>query len=96
MPPLLFWFIVLMVLGWFWRRSQRRGTGTHASDAARRGPGQQSHAGGGRLALPEPMLRCAECGAYAPASESVKSGAQVFCSHDHARRYAARVGEPHA
>jgi uncharacterized protein len=41
-------------------------------------------------ALPEPMVRCAECGVHAPRSESVAMGSQSFCSQEHARAYAAR------
>ncbi|QGZ62366.1 PP0621 family protein [Paraburkholderia acidisoli] len=48
----------------------------------------------GQAALPEPMVRCAECGVHAPRSESVNVGARSFCSAEHARRYDARnVGQ---
>ncbi|MDE1143488.1 MAG: PP0621 family protein [Paraburkholderia tropica] len=46
--------------------------------------------GNGQGALPEPMVRCAECGVHAPRSESVNVGAQSFCSAEHARVYDAR------
>jgi uncharacterized protein len=45
----------------------------------------------GQGALPEPMVRCAQCGVHAPRSESVIAGSQSFCSHEHARAYAART-----
>jgi uncharacterized protein len=45
----------------------------------------------GKSALPEPMVRCAECGVHAPRSESVSVGAQTFCCAEHARVYDART-----
>ncbi|WP_027817967.1 PP0621 family protein [Paraburkholderia bannensis] len=47
-------------------------------------------AGSNGSALPEPMVRCAECGVHAPRSESVSVGAQSFCSAAHERAYDAR------
>jgi uncharacterized protein len=37
------------------------------------------------------MVRCAECGVHAPRSESTTMGSHSFCSHEHARAYAART-----
>ncbi|WP_322049076.1 PP0621 family protein [Paraburkholderia sp. J67] len=54
---------------------------------ANRANGAGTNAAG---ALPEPMVRCAECGVHAPRSESVSAGTQVFCSAEHARAYDAR------
>ncbi|WP_028228688.1 PP0621 family protein [Paraburkholderia ferrariae] len=65
-----------------WRASS--GTGSAA------GADAGAAAGNAQGALPEPMVRCAECGVHAPKSESVAMGSQSFCSHEHARAYAAR------
>ena len=36
-----------------------------------------------REKLDEPMLRCAHCGVYFPASEAVRRGAKTYCSAEH-------------
>lgn len=69
-----------------WRASN----GSGASRAAG-GASGTSGAASAQGTLPEPMVRCAECGIYAPRSESVTMGSQSFCSHEHARVYAART-----
>ncbi|CAD6556839.1 PP0621 family protein [Paraburkholderia sabiae] len=80
-------------------RTTRTGTGDAAGANARPGARANSHASGqangsanGKSAprLAEPMIRCAECGVHAPQSDSVLVAGQTFCSHDHAKRYAAR------
>jgi uncharacterized protein len=40
--------------------------------------------------LPEPMIRCVECGVHAPASDSVVVAGEPFCCPAHAQRHAAR------
>jgi len=62
--------------------------GPRAGTSARSGQGAADR--GQQGALPEPMVRCAECGVHAPRSESVTMGSQSFCSHEHARAYAVR------
>jgi uncharacterized protein len=57
-----------------------------------RGPNGAARASANRQ-LPEPMIRCVECGVHAPKSDSVTLGGQVFCGHEHAQRYAARVAQ---
>ncbi|QYD69542.1 deaminase [Paraburkholderia edwinii] len=60
------------------------------------GAGQSSSnraAGAARHQLPEPMIRCVECGVHAPKSDSVTVGSQTFCGHEHAQRYATRVAQ---
>ncbi|RQS70788.1 deaminase [Burkholderia sp. Bp8963] len=46
---------------------------------------------GGAQSLPEPMVRCAECGVHAPKGEAVVAGGKYFCSTEHAQRHAART-----
>ncbi|HHT9040636.1 TPA: PP0621 family protein, partial [Burkholderia cenocepacia] len=41
--------------------------------------------------LPEPMVRCAECGVHAPKGDAVAASGEYFCSVEHAQRHAARV-----
>jgi len=85
------------------RTSARTGAGGDAGAHARSGTRAHGHANGaanggangaasGKSAgqLPEPMIRCVECGVHAPKSDSVLVAGQTFCSHDHAKRYAAR------
>ncbi|MPW15950.1 deaminase [Paraburkholderia sp. CNPSo 3157] len=72
-------------------RTARTGAGGHAGADAHAGARSHGHASGkaaGQLA--EPMIRCVECGVHAPKSDSVMVEGQTFCSHDHAKRYAAR------
>jgi uncharacterized protein len=68
---------------------QQSGASARSGQGASRAP----NGAAGRVAqgaLPEPMVRCAECGVHAPQSDSVAMGSQSFCSHEHARAYAAR------
>ncbi|CAM2175140.1 Deaminase [Paraburkholderia sacchari] len=62
------------------------GAGNTAGNRAANGAGKNA----GNGALPEPMVRCAECGVHAPRSESVSVGAHTFCCAEHARAYDAR------
>jgi uncharacterized protein len=39
--------------------------------------------------LPDPLVRCAECGVHTPRSESIVSANRRFCCAEHARRFAA-------
>jgi uncharacterized protein len=71
-------------------QSQRSAQG--AWRASNNGAGAASRPDG-QGALPEPMVRCAECGVHAPRSESVTVGAQSFCCQEHARAWAARPAD---
>ncbi|CAM2152404.1 PP0621 family protein [Paraburkholderia tropica] len=99
----IFLLILLFVVGqWFVKALRRAQTQSPQSrtgaDPRQAGPfGAQgsngaagARRGNGQGALPEPMVRCAECGVHAPRSESVNVGAQSFCSAEHARVYDAR------
>ncbi|WP_395070809.1 PP0621 family protein [Paraburkholderia silvatlantica] len=91
--------VLLFVVGqWFVKALRRAQTQTRAGaqpgQAAQPGQGAARSANGGasgKAALPEPMVRCAECGVHAPRSESVNVGARSFCSSEHARAYDART-----
>jgi uncharacterized protein len=60
-------------------------SGNHAAGAA--------NGAAARHQLPEPMIRCVECGVHAPKSDSVTVGGEAFCGHEHAQRFAARVAQ---
>ena len=99
----IFLLVLLIVVGqWFvktLRRAQsrsgsqgqnpQRGRGAQGTWRASNGAGAASRPNGPG-ALPEPMVRCAECGVHAPRSESVNMGPQSFCCDEHARAWAAR------
>ncbi|HTH62998.1 MAG TPA: PP0621 family protein [Paraburkholderia sp.] len=98
----IFLLILLFVVGqWFvkaLRRAQthtRPGSQQQASRRAANGGAAGASRGGraraGTASLPEPMVRCAECGVHAPRSESVSAIGQSFCCDQHARQYAARA-----
>ncbi|CAB3763584.1 PP0621 family protein [Paraburkholderia humisilvae] len=70
-------------------QSSSNRAGNRAAGGAQR-PNGAARAGANRQ-LPEPMIRCVECGVHAPKSDSVMLGGQPFCSSEHARRYAARA-----
>jgi uncharacterized protein len=72
-------------------RSGQGGQSSQSGQGAWRTPNSAANGSQRQGALPEPMVRCAECGVHAPRSESVTTGAQSFCSHEHARKYAARA-----
>jgi uncharacterized protein len=100
----IFLLILLFIVGQWLVKALRRSDASRAarsgaSGQAGAGPDANAHArpGSGRgpnrkapAQLAEPMIRCAECGVHAPASESVLVEGQPFCSHDHAKRHAAR------
>ncbi|MCP3727169.1 deaminase [Paraburkholderia sp. CNPSo 3272] len=93
--------VLLFVVGqWFVKALRRAQTQTRAGaqpeQGAQPGQGAARNAKGGasassKAALPEPMVRCAECGVHAPRSESVNVGARSFCSSEHARVWDART-----
>ncbi|MEM5313949.1 PP0621 family protein [Paraburkholderia sp. JHI869] len=97
----IFLLVLLFVVGqWFVKALRRAQTqsrpGAQPGQAAQPGQGAAGSANGGasasgKAALPEPMVRCAECGVHAPRSESVNVGSRSFCSSEHARAYDART-----
>ena len=103
MRQIFFLFLLFVVGQWFVKALRRVQTHTHtrpgAQQQASRRAADGSAATGSRAgasarpaaALPEPMVRCAECGVHAPRSESVLGARQSFCCDEHARQYAARA-----
>lgn len=96
----IFLLILLFVVGqWLVKALRRRDAqasqrgGADTARGADNGRGAQRagpRAAGGAPQLPEPMIRCAECGVHAPRSDSVVAAGQPFCSAAHAQRHSAR------
>jgi uncharacterized protein len=100
----IFFLILLFVVGqWLVKALRRAQPQSRPGQQDGRQSGQQNGQGmwrtpngagagneGSRGALPELMVRCAECGVHTPQSDSVAMGSQSFCSHEHARAYATR------
>ncbi|AOJ30474.1 PP0621 family protein [Burkholderia metallica] len=96
--------ILLLILLFFagsWIARKLRQAQEHAQARTGRGPGDDGMPGagsagaarpnGGTRSLPEPMVRCAECGVHAPKGDAVAAGGDYFCSAEHAQRHAART-----
>jgi uncharacterized protein len=101
----IFLLILLFIVGNWLVKALRRHEANNAQrtgGAARPGGGPANgHANGhpnGRPQgaaqpapqLPEPMIRCVECGVHLPKSESVIVAGQQFCCSAHAQRHNAR------
>ncbi|ELW9449732.1 deaminase [Burkholderia cenocepacia] len=67
-----------------------RGAGYDGAPGAGAGAGAARPNGDAR-SLPEPMVRCAECGVHAPKGDAIAASGEYFCSAEHAQRHAARV-----
>jgi uncharacterized protein len=95
----IFLLVLLFVVGqWFVKALRRAQTHTRPGadpQASRRAANGAAADGGPRrrqpASLPEPMVRCGECGVHAPRNESVAAAGQSFCCDEHARQYAART-----
>ncbi|KVN42573.1 deaminase [Burkholderia pyrrocinia] len=95
--------ILLLILLFFatsWvARKLRQAQARSGRDAGPGGaaPGHGGGAGatraGGAQSLPEPMVRCAECGVHAPKGDAVVASGEYFCSAEHAQRHAARASD---
>ena len=94
----IFLLILLFVVGqWLVKalrradahNSQRTGAGGGAAGGRAAGNGAQGRASKAPQ-LPEPMIRCVECGVHAPASDSVVVAGEPFCCTAHAQRHATR------
>ncbi|CAB3761462.1 pyrimidine deaminase [Burkholderia sp. MSh2] len=93
--------ILLLILLFFagsWLARKLRQAQEQAQARTGRGAGYDGASGAGGAArpngdarsLPEPMVRCAECGVHAPKGDAIAAGDEYFCSAEHARRHAAR------
>ncbi|OXI72294.1 deaminase [Burkholderia cenocepacia] len=83
--------ILLLILLFFagsWLARKLRHAQEQAQARAGRGAARPN---GDARSLPEPMVRCAECGVHAPKGDAVAASGEYFCSAEHAQRHAARV-----
>ncbi|KVD45489.1 deaminase [Burkholderia sp. MSMB1078WGS] len=90
--------LILLVFAGSWLARKLRHAQEQAQARAGRGAGYDGAPGAGAArpngdarSLPEPMVRCAECGVHAPKGDAVAASGEYFCSAEHARRHAARV-----
>ncbi|RQR39416.1 deaminase [Burkholderia sp. Bp9143] len=95
--------ILLLILLFFagsWLTRKLRQAQEHAQARTGRGGGYDGASGRGTgtarpnddaRSLPEPMVRCAECGVHAPKGDAVAVGGEYFCSTEHAQRHGARA-----
>jgi uncharacterized protein len=67
---------LILVILWFFRRSENRRSRTKGTPAARR---------------PERMVKCARCGIHLPESESIQDGASHYCCAEHRNTTPDRV-----
>ncbi|WP_175784705.1 PP0621 family protein [Burkholderia ambifaria] len=98
MRQILLLILLLFAGSWLARKLRQAQEQAHArtgrgdgADAPGHGGAGAAHANGGTHSLPEPMVRCAECGVHAPKGDAVAAGGEYFCSTDHARRHGARA-----
>ncbi|CAG9252586.1 Pyrimidine deaminase [Burkholderia diffusa] len=94
--------ILLLILLFFagsWLTRKLRQAQEHAQARNGRGGGFDGAPGnagtarpnGDARSLPEPMVRCAECGVHTPKGDAVAAGGEYFCSTEHAQRHGAHA-----
>jgi uncharacterized protein len=92
MRQLILLIFVFFASQWLFKKLRRaQASGPQAGNgagAARASRGRA--ASGGAPQLPDPLVRCAECGVHTPSSEAIVAAGHRFCSADHARRHASR------
>ncbi|MDR5751686.1 MULTISPECIES: PP0621 family protein [unclassified Caballeronia] len=99
MRQILLLIFVFFASQWLFRklrranaRAQTATQGTRADTGGASGASARSGNGAsGAPQLPDPLVRCAECGVHTPRSETLVVAGQRFCCSDHAHRHAARA-----
>ena len=92
MRQLLLLIFVFFASQWLFKKLKRAQatagaqTGPQGAGAARASHGPS--ASGSAPQLPDPLVRCAECGVHTPSSEAIVAAGYRFCCSDHAQRYA--------
>jgi uncharacterized protein len=92
MRQLLLLIFVFFASQWLFKKLKRAQatagaqTGPRGAGAARASHGPS--ASGSAPQLPDPLVRCAECGVHTPSSEAIVAAGHRFCCSDHAQRYA--------
>lgn len=84
--------ILLFFAGQWLFKTLKRANSTPGAPGGGAQPGARAGRGGATQApaLPDPLVRCAECGVHTPTSEAVVLAGDRFCCADHARRHSAR------
>jgi uncharacterized protein len=93
MRQLLLLIFVFFASQWLFKKLKRAQAGAGQQTGGAAGTTRASHgpaASGSVLQLPDPLVRCAECGVHTPSGEAIVSAGHRFCCADHARRHAAR------
>ena len=93
MRQLLLLIFVFFASQWLFKKLKRAQAAAGAQAGGGAGGARASHgpaASGGAPQLPDPLVRCSECGVHTPSSEAIVAAGHRFCSADHAKRYAAR------
>ncbi|SAK48619.1 pyrimidine deaminase [Caballeronia arationis] len=95
MRQLLLLIFVFFASQWLFRKLRRANARSQAASQGTRGGTGSTRARSGNGAsgapqLPDPLVRCAECGVHTPRSETLVVAGQRFCCSDHAHRHAAR------
>ncbi|AOI69413.1 PP0621 family protein [Burkholderia ubonensis] len=95
MRQILLLILVFFATSWVARKLRQAQAQARTGQGAGReaGAGAQGHGGGAAQPLPEPMVRCAECGVHAPKGDAVVAGGEYFCGAEHAQRHAARADD---
>ena len=95
MRQLLLLILLLFAGSWFSRKirqaQDRAARGGSFPGAGQGGAPGRDGASRERAALPEPMVRCAECGVHTPKGDAIAAGGEYFCSAEHAASHAART-----
>ncbi|MFK4445269.1 uncharacterized protein ABH944_005385 [Caballeronia udeis] len=96
MRQLLLLIFVFFASQWLFKKLRRAQAAAGAQTGHPVGGGagatRASHgptASGPAPQLPDPLVRCAECGVHTPSSEAIVAAGHRFCCADHAQRYAA-------
>jgi len=95
MRQLLLLIFVFFASQWLFKKLKRAQAGAGAQTGPQAGGGAGAArasrgpaASGGAPQLPDPLVRCAECGVHTPSSEAIVAAGHRFCCSDHAQRYA--------
>jgi uncharacterized protein len=104
MRQLLLLIVVFFASQWLFKKLRRAqaaaaqpGRGPQPGPGrAQQGPSARTSSAGSSASrgaapqLPDPLVRCAQCGVHTPSSEAIVVAGHRFCSADHAKRYEAR------
>lgn len=101
MRQILLLILLFFATSWVARKLRQAQAQAHAGRDAGQSGGAPGHSSAGAprgntQTLPEPMVRCAECGVHAPKGDAITVDGDYFCSVEQAQRHAARANEREA